>query len=70
MYAERTTRADVRLSNVFKIAQRRLQAGLDIYNLLNANAPQTINTTFGPDWRKPTEVLGPRLLKLSAQLDF
>ena len=69
-YAERTSRTDVRLSKRFQVGQYRLTGSLDIYNFFNGSAAQTVNTTFGPDWQKPTQILGPRLFKVSGQIEF
>ena len=43
---------------------------LDLYNAFNNRAPQTINATYGPEWLTPTTLLGARLLKFGAQIDF
>ena len=71
LYADRTNKLDVRLTKVFRFAStRRIQGGVDIFNVFNSSAPQLLNTRYGPDWLKPTQILGARLLRLSVQLDF
>ena len=42
----------------------------DLYNLFNNNAVLAVNSTYGPDWLKPTQVIDARLAKFSFQLDF
>jgi len=70
MFAQKTARTDARFSKNFKLRQYRLVTSLDIYNLFNGSSPQTVNTTFGSDWQKPTQILGPRLFKVSGQIEF
>jgi hypothetical protein len=49
-----------------------MNAGVDIFNLINSNAVLTYNQTFAPGgaWLIPQSVLTPRFVKLSAQIDF
>jgi hypothetical protein len=42
----------------------------DMYNLFNASTVLAINTNYGPNWLRPSNVLGARLFKFGAQLDF
>jgi hypothetical protein len=48
----------------------RLQVNLDAYNALNSSAIQSINTTYGPSWLTPTQILDPRIVQFSGQLTF
>ncbi len=48
----------------------RLQANLDVYNVLNANTILAINNTFGGQWRRPTSILDARLVQIGGQLTF
>jgi hypothetical protein len=41
-----------------------------VYNALNKAPVLSYNTTFGPEWLRPTDVLQGRLAKLGAQLMF
>ena len=47
-----------------------MQGMFDIYNLFNANTVLVINTRYGPSWLQPANILGARLFKLGAQVDF
>jgi len=69
-FEDRLNQLDVRFSKVFKLGPTRLQAQFDIYNLLNANTILVVNTRLGPSFLQPSNVLGARLFKLGAQLDF
>ena len=48
----------------------RVTPALDLYNAFNANTVLGTNNTFGPTYRNATEVLGPRVVRLGAQVDF
>ena len=70
-FEDRIRRLDLRLTKYFNITKKmRLQANLDAYNALNSNAIQTINTTFGTNWRQPQTILDPRIFQVSGQLTF
>ncbi len=51
-------------------ARRTLQANVDLYNALNASTVLQVNSTYGPNWLMPTQILDARLLKFSVQVDF
>ena len=70
MYDERLYQLDLRASKVFRFGRSRLQANVDLYNAANAGAILSINTTYGSNWMRPTNVLQGRLLRLGGQLDF
>jgi hypothetical protein len=71
MFEARTRRLDLRLTKNFQLTPGvRLQANLDAYNALNANAVQSVQTTYGPNWLQPTQILDPRILQVSANLTF
>ena len=36
----------------------------------NSNAIRAVNSTYGPAWRTPLQILDPRLLQIGGQLDF
>jgi hypothetical protein len=66
---------DVRLGKVLRFGRTRSVVSLDIFNALNSDAIVTINQTF-TSWiaasgmPRPTEVLNPRLMKISWQFEF
>ena len=71
LFEGRIRRLDLRVTKIFKLTPRtRLHANLDAYNALNSSAVQSLQTTFGPNWRSPTTILDPRILQFSAQLIF
>ena len=73
VYGERVSQIDLRISKIFRMGARRLSAGIDIYNLTNAdtilaqNNTYTTNTTI---WQRPQQIVMARFFKLSATFDF
>jgi len=73
LYGDRLNQLDVRATKILKFGRTRVNAGIDVYNLLNSNAVQTYNSSYVPGaatWPLPTLVLPARFAKLSAQIDF
>ncbi|PYQ95003.1 MAG: hypothetical protein DMF96_23935 [Acidobacteria bacterium] len=70
VYEDRIQQVDFRFSRTFRIAGKRVEPQFDIYNVLNASPILAVNTTYGPQWRTPTQILSGRLLKLGVQMNF
>lgn len=71
LFGDRLNQVDFRLSKTFALpGSRRVQALVDLYNMLNASPVLALNNTFGPQWQRPTQILQGRLLKFGVQLDF
>jgi hypothetical protein len=70
MFEDRLNQLDVRLTRVFRVARYRLQGMIDLYNVLNASTVLSVNTTYGPAWLRPIQILDGRLFKFGAQFDF
>jgi hypothetical protein len=83
LFEDRRTQVDVRLSKLIRVGQKvRVQANLDVYNVLNSSGILGINTTYGSQWRRPlgaggavaaasgTAILDGRLIEVSGQLTF
>jgi hypothetical protein len=66
----RIQQVDFRFSRLFRIAGKRVEPEFDIYNALNASPILSVNSTFGPQWLTPTQILSGRLLKIGLQLNF
>jgi outer membrane receptor protein involved in Fe transport len=64
------TQVDFRIGKAFKMQRSRINASLDIFNLLNSSAILAQNNTYGTAWQSPTQILQGRLLKLGVQLEF
>ena len=73
MYGERMHQVDMRVSKRFVVGRTRLQAQVDLYNMLNGNFVLAQNNTYGTtgaSWLVPTAILSARLLKFGVQMDF
>jgi hypothetical protein len=72
-YGERMNQVDLRLGKKFVVRGTRLEAQLDLYNILNGNAVLSQNNTYGTtgtSWLVPLSILSARLVKFGVQLAF
>ena len=69
-FEDRLTQFDVRLTKLIRVSGIRVQGRFDAYNVFNANTILQVNTAYGSDWLRPTQILAGRLFKWSVQLDF
>jgi hypothetical protein len=81
LYAdERNVQLDMRFAKILRIAGRRLDVGIDLYNLLNANTPTGYEDTYDPapaaglgqggEWLRPTGIASPRFARLNLTMRF
>ena len=72
VWGDRVNELDFRFGKIIKFSRMRINAGIDIYNILNQAAILTYNQTFAPGgaWLVPQSLLSPRFIKLGAQIDF
>ena len=71
MFEDRATLLDLRFSRKFRLGGNTVATGnFDMFNALNANSLQGINTSYGSDWLKGLNVLSGRLFRFGIQLDF
>ena len=66
----RLNQFDVRLTKAVSIQGLRVQLQGDVYNLTNSSAVLASNGTYGAAWRRPTVLLGARLVKFGVQIDW
>ena len=69
LYLDRRNELDLRFGKVFKAGRSRSIVSLDLYNTLNTDKPVTVNQSYA-SWLAPTEILNPRVAKISVQFDF
>ena len=69
LYLDRRNELDLRFGKVFKAGRSRSIVSLDLYNTLNTDRPVTVNQSYA-SWLAPTEILNPRVAKISVQFDF
>jgi hypothetical protein len=75
IYGERVNNLDMRFAKIVRVRDTRANVGIDLYNILNANTPTTVDATFDPAtagerWQRPTAVLQPRFLRFNVTFDF
>jgi hypothetical protein len=70
LFEDRMSQVDLRLAKTVSIQHARVQLMMDLYNALNASPILGVNSTFGPAWLRPTQILDGRLVKFGAQLTF
>ena len=78
LYGDRVNQFDVRLAKIVRVGRMRANLGIDVYNVLNTAPVLTYEQTFvlptaaepNGTWLRPTSVLQPRYVRLSAQIDF
>ena len=73
LYGDRVNQIDMRFAKILRFGRTRATVGLDVYNIPNSAPVLTYNQTFVPTtdtWLRPTGVLQPRFVKISAQVDF
>jgi len=75
VYGDRINNTDLRVAKVLRFGGKRLNIGVDLYNLFNANTATTYETVFdvatsGARWMQPTAVLTPRATRFNVQFDF
>ena len=70
LYDERVNEVDVRFSRIFRFGKLRVQGIAELYNVFNIRPAQGIVDTYGPAWQLPFAILGGRLFKFGAEVDF
>ena len=69
-YESRLSQLDLRFTKRVKVSGVTLRGNFDIYNLLNGASILSMNAGYGTNWLVPYEIMGGRLLKFSAQIEF
>jgi hypothetical protein len=61
---------DIRVEKAFRVSVVRVMGFFDVYNMFNTNAEQTVTTSSGGFWLRPTAITGPRVLRIGARLEW
>lgn len=64
------TLVDLRTEKAFRVASAQVMGFFDVYNVFNTNAEQTVTTSSGTAWLRPTAITGPRILRIGARLEW
>jgi hypothetical protein len=59
----------MRLSRRVTLGNTKVDLMAALYNIFNSNGVLRLNTTYGSNWLRPTQILEGRLFKFGAQLD-
>jgi hypothetical protein len=73
LYGERLNNVDFRVGKNLQFGGKRINASVDVYNVLNVNSPDAYQQTFATTnnrWLVPTSITPARFARLSAQFDF
>ena len=70
IFESRVNQLDLRFSKIVKVGKARMKGDFDIYNVANAGTILAVNNTLGAAWRRPTAILGPRVLKVGGTFEF
>ena len=72
----RRNQLDMRFAKVLRFSGRRLDVGIDLQNILNANYGTVYESQYdytlanGGTWLNPTTILGPRFARLNLTFNF
>ena len=73
-FEDRLRQTDIRFSKSFRAGKLRVRGNGDLYNLFNASNVLSMTTRYsgtnGGQWLRPLLILGGRMFKFSAQVDF
>ena len=61
---------NVRAARSFRLAGRRLELSLQVFNVLNANTATVTRYVSGPTYRAISEILPPRVARFGAEFSF
>jgi len=72
---ERISLLDMRFAKVVRFSGKRIDVGMDLYNLFNSNVATAYQQTYeyatnGASWLNPTAIAAPRLARFNVTLNF
>jgi len=72
---ERIGLVDMRFAKIFRFGGKRIDAGVDLYNLFNSNVTTAYQQTYeyatnGASWLNPTAIAAPRLARFNLTVNF
>jgi hypothetical protein len=72
LYGDRINNLDFRLAKIFRYRHTRMQAGVDVYNIMNADTITTYNPAYSTAgfWPTPATITPARYAKIGVQVDF
>ena len=70
LYADNSKQLDIRFTKRFRLDRTRIEANVDIFNIVNGSGVQVHNVNFGTGWLGPRNLQLPRYVMLSTQVNF
>jgi hypothetical protein len=71
VYGDRLNQLDFRVGKVVRMGRTRAVASLDMFNLFNVNTLTSASNTYSSaSWLAVSNVVAPRLMKVSVTFDF
>jgi hypothetical protein len=74
LHEDRLQQVDLRFSRLFRAGKARVRANFDLYNVMNASNVLNETTRYslptGGAWQNALQIMGGRLVRIGAQLDF
>ena len=71
----RVNQVDMRFAKILRFGDRKLDVGIDLYNLLNTNDTTAFDQAFdyntvGANWLRPTGIVQPRFVRFNLTVNF
>jgi hypothetical protein len=74
IYGTRNRNLDISIKKIIRMGKQRLTAGLDIYNVWNADTTLFYNTAFVPTaanaWLTTLAYVNPRVFRIAGEFTF
>ena len=70
MFRDYIHQLDTRFAKNCRFSRYRMQAMVDVYNILNLGTVTTQNQTDGTNWLNPTSIQTSRYVRFGGQLSF
>jgi len=70
IFGPRFNQLDLSVNKMINVGWGRLRVAFDVYNALNGDSIQNVNTTYGVTWLRPTTFLDTRIARVTANLAF
>ena len=72
---DRLSQVDMRFAKIIRFGSRRLDTGVNLYNLFNTNDTTTFDPNFalatnGATWLQPTAIVPPRFARFNVTFSF
>lgn len=73
---ERVNQLDMRFAKIFRIGGKRIDLGVDVYNLFNTNDATAFDQAYdfgvpdGGEWLQPTNIVAPRFVRFNVTINY